>query len=53
MFYDQRGFFDEEKLIDYKIENLKKRGFSVKKNKNFFKKNFLMTSSFFKNSRAQ
>ena len=40
MFYDQRGFFDEEKLIDYKIENLKKRGFSVKKIKIFFKKNF-------------
>ena len=40
MFYDQRGFFDEEKLIDYKIENLKKRGFSVKKIKIFLKKNF-------------
>ena len=40
MFYNQRGFFDEEKLIDYKIENLKKKGFSVKKIKFFLKKNF-------------
>ena len=30
MFYDQRGFFDEEKLIDYKI-NLKKEDFQLKK----------------------
>ena len=40
IFYDKKGFFEEEKLIEYKIENLKKRGFSIEKMKNFLKKNF-------------
>ena len=39
-FYDSRGFFDEEKLIELKIENLINKGYSTKKIKLFLKKNF-------------
>ena len=39
-FYDSRGFFDEEKLIELKIENLINKGYSIKKIKLFLKKNF-------------
>lgn len=39
-FYDTRGFFDEEKLIELKIENLINKGYSTKKIKLFLKKNF-------------
>ena len=39
-FYDSRGFFDEEKLIELKIENLLNKGYSIKKIKLFLKKNF-------------
>ena len=39
-FYDTRGFFDEEKLIELKIENLLNKGYSIKKIKLFLKKNF-------------
>ena len=39
-FYDSRGFFDEEKLIELKIENLLNKGYSIKKIKLFLKRNF-------------
>lgn len=39
-FYDTRGFFDEEKLIELKIENLLNKGYSIKKIKLFLKRNF-------------
>lgn len=39
-FYDSRGFFDEEKLIELKIENLINKGYSTKKIKLFLKRNF-------------
>jgi len=39
-FYDSKGFFDEEKLIELKIENLINKGYSTKKIKLFLKKNF-------------
>ena len=39
-FYDTRGFFEEEKLIELKIENLINKGYSTKKIKLFLKKNF-------------
>lgn len=39
-FYDSRGFFDEEKLIELKIENFINKGYSTKKIKLFLKRNF-------------
>ena len=39
-FYLKKGFFDEEKLIQIKIDNLRQRGFSFKKMRMYFKKNF-------------
>ncbi len=40
VFYENKGFFDEEKLIELKIESLKNKGYSIKKIKLFLKKNF-------------
>ncbi len=40
IFYDNKGFFDEEKLIELKIESLINKGYSIKKVKSFLKKNF-------------
>jgi len=39
-FYSEQGFFDEEKLIQIKIDNLRQRGFSFKKMRMYLKKNF-------------
>ena len=39
-FYADKGFFDEEKLIEFKIEGLKNKGYSLKKMKLFLKKKF-------------
>ena len=39
-FYADKGFFDEEKLIEFKIEGLKNKGYSLKKMKLFLKKIF-------------
>ena len=39
-FYEDNGFFDEEKLIEFKIENLQNKGYSIKGIYEFLKKNF-------------
>ncbi|MBD22721.1 MAG: hypothetical protein CL572_03555 [Alphaproteobacteria bacterium] len=39
VFYEKKGFFEEEKLIEFKIENFKKKGYSMEKMKVFLKKN--------------
>ena len=45
-------FFDEEKLIDFKIESLKNKGYSIKKIKLFLKKIFLMKILLIKNQNS-
>ena len=40
VFYENKGFFDEEKLIELKIESLKNKGYSIKKIKLFLRKKF-------------
>lgn len=40
IFYENGGFFDEKKLIDFKIESFKNKGYSIKKIQLSLRKNF-------------
>ncbi len=40
IFYENGGFFDEKKLIEFKIESLKNKGYSIKKIQLSLRKNF-------------
>ena len=40
IFYENGGFFDEKKLIDFKIESFKNKGYSIKKIRLSLRKNF-------------